>query len=210
MTGPFVLAAVLAATQAPAHAPRLVDGFERVAGWTAHPADGVTLTLRSDAGHRGRAMRLDFAFAGGGYAIARNEVVWRDRSAGRFIGDLPHTWVGSDFLRSAADLFAYERESDRAVVVAAGIPAAWLAEPGTSVRGLSTWWGRLSFTARQDSGAVTIRIEAGLRVPPGGVVVTPPLAAGARAAFLDARLVPLDSAGTVTVRRLPAEVRFVY
>lgn len=138
------------------------------------------------------------------------EVVWRDRSAGRFIGDLPHTWVGSDFLRSAADLFAYERESDSALVVAAGIPAAWLAEPGTSVRGLSTWWGRLSFTARQDSGAVTIRIEAGLRVPPGGVVVTPPLAAGARAAFLDARLVPLDSAGTVTVRRLPAEVRFVY
>ncbi|MDO8667333.1 MAG: hypothetical protein Q7J79_12010 [Gemmatimonadales bacterium] len=57
MTGPFVLAAVLAAAQADSLAPRLIDNFERLAGWTAHPADGVTLTLRSDA----RPVPLDSA-----------------------------------------------------------------------------------------------------------------------------------------------------
>ncbi|MFH1844282.1 MAG: discoidin domain-containing protein, partial [bacterium] len=37
--------------------------------WTAHPADGVALELSDDDG----ALRLDFAFTGGGYAIARRE-----------------------------------------------------------------------------------------------------------------------------------------
>ncbi|MFP5247272.1 MAG: discoidin domain-containing protein, partial [Thermoanaerobaculia bacterium] len=32
------------------------------------------------------------------------EVVWRDERAPKFIGDMPHTWVGSDFIRSILDL----------------------------------------------------------------------------------------------------------
>ena len=50
--------------------PRLIDGFEQIADWKAQPAEGVHLVIRSDRGRTGRAMRLDFAFAGGGYAIA--------------------------------------------------------------------------------------------------------------------------------------------
>lgn len=38
--------------------------------WTAHPADGVALELSDEDG----VLRLDFAFTGGGYAIARREV----------------------------------------------------------------------------------------------------------------------------------------
>ncbi len=40
------------------------------AAWAPHPADGVALQLADDAG----ALRLDFRFTGGGYAIARREV----------------------------------------------------------------------------------------------------------------------------------------
>ncbi len=36
------------------------------------------------------------------------EVVWNEPRMPRFIGDMPHGWVGSDFLRSFLDLFAYE------------------------------------------------------------------------------------------------------
>ncbi|NTV04051.1 carbohydrate-binding protein, partial [bacterium] len=39
-------------------------------GWRAQPADGVTMALADDDG----ALRLDFGFTGGGYAIARREV----------------------------------------------------------------------------------------------------------------------------------------
>ena len=52
------------------------------------------------------------------------EVVWRDPRTPRFIGDMPHTWVGSDFIRAARSLFVYEREADQALVIGAGIPAA--------------------------------------------------------------------------------------
>ena len=51
------------------------------------------------------------------------EVVGRDPREPRFIGDMPHGWVASDFIRSALDLFAYERDGDHALVLAAGVPA---------------------------------------------------------------------------------------
>src|SRR5690349_6659904 len=55
--------------------PRLLDGFETISAWSARPADGVALAIRTDAGYRGRAMRLDFVFqVGAGYAIAHRDV----------------------------------------------------------------------------------------------------------------------------------------
>src|SRR5687767_5935117 len=52
--------------------PRVLDDFSTVDGWTAHPSDGTSLTIRSDVGDIGGAMRLDFDFhGGGGYVIAR-------------------------------------------------------------------------------------------------------------------------------------------
>jgi hypothetical protein len=104
------------------------------------------------------------------------EVVWRDPETPRFIGDMPHTWVGSDFIRSVLDLFAYEREADSSLVVAAGIPDRWL-EGGeaVSVRGLRTWYGPLDVTARRDASGATRVTVAGLdSIPPGGIVVQRP------------------------------------
>ena len=54
------------------------------------------------------------------------EIVWRDASAPRFIGDMPHTWVGSSFILAVRSMFAYEREADHALVLAAGLPLAWV------------------------------------------------------------------------------------
>ena len=54
---------------------RLLDGFESTNGWSAHPSDGVSLSITADSsGTHGHAMRLDFDFHGhGGYAIARKK-----------------------------------------------------------------------------------------------------------------------------------------
>ena len=38
------------------------------------------------------------------------EVVGREAREPRFVGDMPHGWVASDYIRSVLDLFAYERE----------------------------------------------------------------------------------------------------
>ncbi|HYR11537.1 MAG TPA: discoidin domain-containing protein, partial [Longimicrobium sp.] len=62
---------------------RVLDDFESISGWTAHPSEGVELRISQDSGFAGRAMRLDFDFRGGtGYAIARRSVPI----------DLPQNW----------------------------------------------------------------------------------------------------------------------
>lgn len=138
------------------------------------------------------------------------EVVYRDRRAARFVGDAPHTWVGADFLRSATDLFVYEREPDSTLVIGAGLDSAWLGDSGVQVRGLSTWWGTVSYTARWEGSIARFRIDAGVRVPSGGVVVAAPLERVARATRIDGVATAPDARGHLVVRRVPATVEFEY
>jgi hypothetical protein len=99
------------------------------------------------------------------------EVVGRDPRESRFVGDMPHGWVASDFMRSVLDLFAYERDGDESIVLAAGIPDAWLAGDGVAITGLRTPYGRLSYTLRHDARGTHLHVDGdGLRIPPGGFV----------------------------------------
>ncbi|HEU5162520.1 MAG TPA: coagulation factor 5/8 type domain-containing protein, partial [Thermoanaerobaculia bacterium] len=101
------------------------------------------------------------------------EVVWKDPETPKFIGDMPHTWVGSDFLRSVTDFFAYESSADRSLVIAAGIPESWARE-GVSVANLRTHYGPLSYSIRETDGSITLTIAEGTTIPPGGIVVQLP------------------------------------
>ncbi len=135
------------------------------------------------------------------------EVVWRDPRTPKFIGDMPHTWVGSDYVRSFLDLFAYEREDDSSLVVAAGIPERWVRSArGVSVKGLRTPYGSLDAALSAEGAGVRVRLAGLKAVPPGGVVVRPPLSSPPRTATVDGRPAPLSADGEVVVRSLPAEV----
>lgn len=129
-------------------------------------------------GWRERAQAaIDFFFSTGARPRGWNqwaEVVGRKPREIRFIGDMPHGWVASDFIRSALDLFAYRRARDRALVLAAGIPAHWFDGAGIAIRGLHTPYGRLGFAARRSGDRLTLQIDAGAR-PPGGFVFPWPL-----------------------------------
>jgi hypothetical protein len=169
---------------------------------------GVMLRL----GWKDRALSLLGMFLGDREPPEWNqwpEVVWKDRHADKFIGDSPHTWVGSDFLRSAADLFAYEREADSVLVVAAGLAEDWLKGSGIAVSGLHTWWGPLSYRAQLEGDSVKLTIDAGLRVPSGGLVVRTPGSQKARQARLNGETVRMTGTGEVVIRQLPAELVFV-
>lgn len=130
------------------------------------------------------------------------EVVWRAARAPRFIGDMPHTWVGSDFIRSALDLFAYERPDDEAVVLAAGVPAEWAQqERGVRITGLRTPWGPLGYALHADASTVTLQLDAGLRIPPGGLVFQSPLAGRIVRVSADGVALTPSADGSVTLRR---------
>ncbi len=135
------------------------------------------------------------------------EVVWHDARAPHFLGDLPHTWVGSDYIRSVLDMLAYEREEDDALVIGAGVPLAWLhPAPGLVVRGLGTRYGTLSYTMQSADTVVQVRIEGGLRVPAGGIIVRPPLPWPVRAALVNGKSVKPSTAGEIVVSAVPATV----
>jgi hypothetical protein len=104
------------------------------------------------------------------------EVVSRTPRKPFFLGDLPHAWVASDFMRSALDLFAYPREVDDSLVLAAGVPARWLDGEGIAVDGLRTPQGRLGYTLRREPKRLVLRFAEGTRFPPGGAVLPWPLA----------------------------------
>ena len=137
------------------------------------------------------------------------EIVWRDPATPKFIGDMPHTWVGSDYIRSVLDMLAYERESDSSLVIGAGIPVSWVMErPGVTVRRLSTHYGPLSYTIRNEAGRARVSMSAGLTMPPGGVVVYSPFAQPVREVRVNGVASAIGTAGGVVVRSLPAEVVF--
>ena len=136
------------------------------------------------------------------------EIVWHEPPAPRFVGDLPHTWVGSDYIRSLLDMLAFEREADDALVVGAGVPLDWLRDSGVELRGLRTHYGQLGYTMRRDGSAVEVRIEPGVRVPAGGIVVQPPTPRPYREATIDGRPASVTPDGAVVVRALPATVVF--
>ncbi|MGI8619225.1 MAG: discoidin domain-containing protein [Gemmatimonadaceae bacterium] len=143
------------------------------------------------------------------------EVVWRRPETPRFIGDMPHTWVGSDFIRSVLDMFAYEREADSSLVLAAAVRPEWLAEkPGIAVEGLRTHYGPVSYTMRRSSDrsgdVVRMRIHGTTRIPPGGIAVVPPPGNPPRTVMVAGRAAHLSAGGDVIIRSLPAEMVFRY
>ncbi len=88
-----------------------------------------------------------------------------------FVGDLPHAWVASDFVRSALDMFAYRRERDDSLVLAAGIPLDWLEGEGIRVRGLHTAHGRIGYALSRADGQLQLDVADDAGLPPGGLVL---------------------------------------
>ena len=137
------------------------------------------------------------------------EVVGRDPRAPRFLGDMPHTWVGTDFIRSFLDFFAFEREGEGvkggSLLLGAGLPEEWLrAEGGAGVEGLRTIYGPLDLSVSISGGEVHARI-AGVRVPQGSLALEWPLAGVPRTATVNGK--PAEIRGReILVPEVPAEV----
>ncbi len=135
------------------------------------------------------------------------EVVWHDVRAPKFVGDMPHGWVASDFIRATLDFFASEREGDSTLVVGAGIPVSWArSAAGVTVRGIHTWWGTLDLVVRP--AGRTVRYTVSGVQPPGGIELHAPFGASPRVVRVNGRVTQLHD-GRVMVTA-PAGVEFDY
>ncbi len=134
------------------------------------------------------------------------EVVGRVPRETRFLGDVPHAWVASDFIRAALDLFAYVEQDAQAIVLGAGLDAGWLTGEGAAIRGLRTPYGAVDLTMRADDRRLHVTI-GGDAMPPGGFVLPWPLDGKPGVATIDGRRVPFGKDGLrIAATRVPLTV----
>ena len=176
--------------------------------YTPYELRTVGAFLRLGEPERAHAM-LEFFLQGqrpaGWYQWA--EVVRRGYRTPGFIGDMPHTWVGSDFIRSALDLFAYDDEDRGMLVVGAGIPASW---GDVHAQGMHTPYGTIDVAVHAQQNGTRVQVDGNAHAPAGGVVIHAPFPRRPRAARVNGADAALQQDGSVLVHALPVTVDFFY
>jgi hypothetical protein len=188
---------------------RRVDGGGNGEAYTAYELRSVAALVR--LGERRRALEILRFILDDQRPPEWNqwpEISWLDPAAPKFIGDMPHTWVASGFIRSVRDMLAYESEHDRSLILAAGVPPEWITEPpGIAVKRLPTHFGILNYSMHRDgAGAIRVRLSGDLNVPPGGIEIHSPLPGPIRAATANGVALSALGFDRVVVREFPAEV----
>jgi hypothetical protein len=103
------------------------------------------------------------------------EIAWRDPRAPAHLGDLPHTWVAAEYVLAVRSLFAYERNADRTLVLAAGLAPEWMVGAGVQVTRMPTLYGSLSFSLRRlDANSLHFKIASRVTAR---IILRPPLSA---------------------------------
>jgi hypothetical protein len=137
------------------------------------------------------------------------EIVWKNPERPDNIGDMPHTWAGSDFIRGFRSMLAYERDEDTTLVLVAGIPDRWLEDPaGIDISSLPTHHGTIDLQLRKHGSDVAVVVGGNLRIPPSRTVICSPLTPPVRSVTGDAR--PGKRQGEFHLTRFPARVTLHY
>jgi hypothetical protein len=89
------------------------------------------------------------------------EVVYSDPRHAIYLGDMPHTWIGSEYARAIFGMLMHE--GDDTLSLLPGTPPAWVAGGGLRVDGLPTAYGTLAMTARQQGQSLRVTLGRGLR-----------------------------------------------
>jgi hypothetical protein len=140
------------------------------------------------------------------------EVVWKDYRYPGCIGDMPHTWVGSDFINAVRAMFVYENEYDQSLVLAPALYQDWIDSPsGMSVDHLPTYYGEVSYSIKKDQDHYLFSIQGNVKLPVNGIRIR-----NFNGSRLPARVTVNGkeskefSEREISVRDLPAEVLIYY
>jgi len=100
------------------------------------------------------------------------EVVWKDYRMPDYIGDMPHTWVGSDFINAIRSMFVYENEYDQSLVLASALYQDWIDSlDGMSVVNLPTYYGEISYSIKKDNNKYLFSIFGNVKLPANGIKI---------------------------------------
>ncbi len=98
------------------------------------------------------------------------EVVHAKPRTPSYIGDMPHTWVGSGYIDALRTIFVYEHD-DR-LILCAGIDTAWL-DKGISVKNMPTAYGSIDYTFKKRDGKFELSVSGNAKPPKGFELILP-------------------------------------
>lgn len=140
--------------------------------WVYTPYEARNISALVELGERDHAVELlDFLISCRRPAAWNHlaEVVVSDVRKGTYIGDMPHTWVGSDLVNAVRQMIVQEEPPRLALLK--GVPERWVTEgDGLRVERLPTHYGPLNLRAQQFDRILTVRL-AGPLTPPEGIEV---------------------------------------
>jgi len=100
------------------------------------------------------------------------EVVWNEYRTPAFIGDMPHTWVGSDFINAFRNIFVYEDIDHNTLCLGSALKQEWIDNPqGISIQNLPTYYGNLSYSITKDNDHYIFKIEGNIKIPSNGLCI---------------------------------------
>lgn len=138
------------------------------------------------------------------------EQSWREIDAPAFLGDLPHSWIGAEYIHALLSAFVFERRADASLVLAAGVDLTWLDDTaGVKVHALASHYGPVTYhLQRPSTHIVEMHIGAGLHLPVGGLVLNPPLPGPLRSVTINGQAHSDFDDTQCRCHTLPAQVLF--
>ncbi len=140
------------------------------------------------------------------------EVVWKDKRAPKFIGDMPHTWIGSDFINSFRTFFAYEDELNDALILCSGLKKEWVDDPkGIEIENLPTYYGEVNYSVKK-TGTKKYRIQiwGKLDKPAGGIIIKNFLNKKPKSVIIKNKLYYNFNISGIKLNRIPCNIDVIY
>lgn len=132
------------------------------------------------------------------------EVVYGNYRKPGYIGDMPHSWVGSDYINLVRTMFVFE-EGDK-LILGAGIDEKWLSKKeGVSISNFPTYDGDINYTVKKDGKVLKIKVWGKAR-PKDGFVFKSPLAKRIKEVNLNGKEWSQFTEDEIIFDRLPAEI----
>jgi hypothetical protein len=119
-----------------------------------------------------------------------------------YLGDMPHTWIGSEYVRAILGMLLDERDDELALLP--GAAPSWLDGDGLALRGLPTAYGALALAARRHGRTLHLTLGPGLRET--AVRVYWPSRARPRSVFVDGVAQSAFDADSIRTPRLFREL----
>ncbi len=135
------------------------------------------------------------------------EVVWKDRNEPKFIGDMPHTWIGSDYITVIRSIFGYEREDDSSLVLGAGIIPKWLERSqGISINNFATRYGDISYQIKKQNSEIIIKVDGKISIPNGGIIFKSPSDKNIRSVLINNKVYNKFDKNEIRIDKIPSNV----